>query len=256
MTAPALLFLVDDDQQFCDLLRPFLVSYGYDLMIAHHGWMAWQMLQEELPDLVILDIEMPVMDGFQFCRKLRRDPRTASLPVLFLTIRKRIEDKCRAYSLEADDYLSKPFEPLELQCRIAAVLNRTGRRQRSRRPEISLDPENRVCWVPKKSEPIQLTEQETAVLAYLLAHSYQPVSAGTLMFQILGYPRGSMGTTSVRNLMQRLRRKLEPVPSRPRFIRTVYRYGYMLATRGEEVPDNGRAKELSPRHLAVPIPLK
>lgn len=245
MAQVPLLLLVDDDRALCDLLRPFLESYGYRVMIAYHGRMAWQWLQEELPDLVILDVLMPVMDGITFCRQLRRDVHTRTIPVLFLSVQVAIDSKCRAYALQADDYLIKPFEPLELQCKIEAILRRAGLRRRTHRPAIRLDPHQRVCRVPGRVEPVPLTEQEHAILDYLVARPYQPVSAKALMVQALDYAAPAVqSTTGLRNLIQRLRRKLEPDPQRPQFIRTVHRYGYMLAPYGEGVPeDAGWLKE-------------
>lgn len=229
----ALVLIVDDNRYLCELVRDVLEADGYRVLVAYNGRVGWQLAREELPDLVILDVEMPEMDGFAVCKKLRSDKQTDSTPILFLTIRSALSDKSRAFKLGADDYLIKPFEPLELKLRVEARLRQARHPLRPERRGLVLDQEERLCWVPGQPAPIPLTDRETAILAYMLSHPYQAVSAKTLMDRALGEPLDASQTTSaVRNMMVRLREKIEPDPQKPRFIRTLRQAGYMLSPVG------------------------
>ena len=231
MDAEIHILLVDDEAAITDNLSPFLHRSGYQVTVATNGEEALQQVQESEPDLVVMDVLMPRMDGREALRRLRR--RDNWTPVILLTqVGESIE---RAMALEegADDYLNKPFDPHELVARIRAVL----RRSRPGRPPLSaawklscgplsLDRRSRQAYL--KGEKLSLTPKATALLEYLMTHPDELVTRDRLLDAVWGwdYPAG---TRAVDTRIAELRRALDDDAAQPRFIETVPGQGYRFA---------------------------
>jgi DNA-binding response OmpR family regulator len=231
MDAELHILLVDDEGAITDNLSPFLQRSGYQVTVASNGEEALQQVQETEPDLVVMDVLMPKMDGREALRRLRRLDNWT--PVILLTqVGESIE---RAMALEegADDYLNKPFDPHELVARIRAVL----RRSRPGRPPLSaawklscgplsLDRRSRRAYL--KGERLNLTPKATALLEYLMTHPDELVTRDRLLDAVWGwdYPAG---TRAVDTRIAELRRALDDDAAQPRYIETVPGQGYRFA---------------------------
>ncbi|MGD2048188.1 MAG: response regulator transcription factor [Chloroflexota bacterium] len=231
MDAELHILLVDDEAAITDNLSPFLQRSGYQVTVASNGQEALQQVQETEPDLVVMDVLMPKMDGREALRRLRRLDNWT--PVILLTqVGESIE---RAMALEegADDYLNKPFDPHELVARIRAVL----RRSRPGRPPLSaawklscgplsLDRRSRRAYL--KGEELNLTPKAMALLEYLMTHPDELVTRDRLLDAVWGwdYPAG---TRAVDTRIAELRRALDDDAAEPRFIETVPGQGYRFA---------------------------
>ena len=130
------ILVVDDEIESVKLIGLMLQRRGYEIVAARSGAQALEKAQAEKPDLIILDVMMPDMDGYEVCRRLRANPGTATLPIIMFTAKTMIDDKVAGFQAGADDYLTKPVHPEELASRIEAVLLRTSRRQVDERPPI------------------------------------------------------------------------------------------------------------------------
>ncbi|MBC7249880.1 MAG: response regulator transcription factor, partial [Anaerolineae bacterium] len=118
------ILVVDDDVYVADTMQRSLQKRGHEVLTAYNGIEALGLIQQQIPDLIILDISMPRMNGIEVCRRLRSDARTKSIPIIFLTARSMIEDKIEGFEAGADDYITKPFDIQELELRIKAILRR------------------------------------------------------------------------------------------------------------------------------------
>ncbi len=212
-----------------------LRSRGYETVVVHSGWDALRAAKIQSPDLVILDVMMPGLDGMQVCKKLRDDPNTAHLPVIFLTAKMMMNDKIEGFQAGADDYLTKPFDIQELSLRVQAVLRRS---QRGNEPtdkdqvlvagDLELNP--KTFQVSTPFNVVQLTPVEFELLYHLMKHKGQVFSSERLLHEIWGYPEGTGDPALVRMHIRNLRAKIEPNDANePVFIRTVSRHGYFIS---------------------------
>jgi len=204
---------------------------------AYDGVEALAALRRHRPDLVILDIIMPLLDGLQVCDRLRRDPALAAVPILFLTERTAIEDRIKGLDKGGDDYLVKPFDLGELKARIRALLRR-GRTTPQVGPEpqvwgsllvvgpLTLDLHARRLRVGEKT--FQLTPTEFNLLHHLMSHPGEVFSSQHLLQQVWGYPAEMADPGLVRWHIKNLRAKIEPDPAHPVYIRTMAGHGYIL----------------------------
>lgn len=226
------IFVVDDSPQERALLIDMLSSEGaFEVDQARSGKEALDLLEAgRLPDLIILDIMMPVMNGLELCRRLRGDPRFASLPILFLTARGRSEDVVEGLDAGGDDYVVKPFKPAELLARVRALLRRTHRDEDQSAilevRDLKLDTD--TYQVYRGEEPIQLTATEYRLLHYLMTHANQPLSPQHLLTAVWDYPSGTGDPDLVRVHVRNLRAKIELDASDPRYIFTVHGVGYVI----------------------------
>jgi DNA-binding response OmpR family regulator len=217
--------VVDDDRVLADLLaftlrrEQFLVSQAYD------GESAWQRWQEEQPDLVVLDVNLPKLDGFTLCRRIRAQ---ADTPIILLTVRGEEDDIVHGLGLGADDYIVKPFSPRQLVARAQAVLRRAGKTAAPAVRQVGdlvLDPARREARAGA-SDPISLTPLENRLLDYLMLNAGQVLSAEALMAHVWGADGGDRDM--LRQLVRRLRAKIEPDPAQPTYIETIPSLGYGL----------------------------
>jgi two-component system, OmpR family, response regulator RpaA len=228
--------VIDDDPAILELVAINLEMAGYDVRKTDDGIKGQALALQLVPDLILLDLMLPQVDGFTVCQRLRRDERTGNIPILMLTALGRTNDKVEGFNAGADDYLTKPFEVEELLARVRALLRRTDRMpQAARHAEIlSHGP---LTLIPERFEgiwfgqPIKLTHLEFELLHCLLQRHGQTVSPSEILREVWGY-EPSDDIETIRVHIRHLRTKLEPEPRQPRYIKTVYGAGYCL-----ELPD-------------------
>ncbi|MCC6629192.1 MAG: response regulator transcription factor [Chloroflexi bacterium] len=221
------ILIVDDHANIRALVRDYLTTQGYRVVAAGDGREALMVARAERPDLILLDVMMPNMDGFEFMRVFRREQTT---PVILLTARVAETDKVVGLELGADDYVTKPFSMQELVARIRAVLRRvspeTAPSAALRVGALTLDRATRE--VTAGDQPVSLTPSEFELLATLMAAPGRVFSREHLLERLQGDDYAGVERTidvHIRNL----RRKIEPDPSRPRYVETVFGVGYRCA---------------------------
>jgi DNA-binding response OmpR family regulator len=218
--------VVEDEDAIAEAVRARLASEGYDVLVASDGPEALRVHAERRPDLVVLDLMLPGMDGLEVCSRMQRDGWT---PVLMLTAKAEEADKVAGFAVGADDYLTKPFSLRELAVRVQAILRRRDRIEASaaeapiRRDGMVVDGRRRRVEVD--GEEVQLTPLEFEILHLLSRDPGAVLSRDELMDRIWGY-RDVAGGRVVDSHVARLRRKLGEDGNDPRFIRTVHGVGY------------------------------
>ena len=223
-----LILVVDDELAIVRLVRAKLQADGYAVVTAARGEEALALLEDQRPDLVILDLMMPGMDGFETLRHLREQ---SQLPIIMLTARAGDADKLRGLQSGADDYVTKPFNPDELSARVAAVLRRTagstpvGGRTVLRYPGVEIDLERRRATVD--GEEVRLSRTEWELLAQLAGNAGRVMLHGELLSRIWG-PEFRDEVHYLRTWVSRLRAKLEPDDDSPKLITTFPGLGYRL----------------------------
>jgi DNA-binding response OmpR family regulator len=215
----------DDDKDLLALIAFTLSQAGYFVVKANDGTSALRAFEQESPDLVILDINMPGATGFQVCEAIRTKSR---VPVMMLTVRGEEEDLVRALELGADDYLSKPFSPRTLLARVKALLRRAGMENSAplAAGRVMLDLEEHTVQVGAKP-PVRLTKLELRLLQMLIANAGHTVNSDRLLMQVWGH-RGSGDRQLLKQLVHRLRQKIEVDPAAPQMLQTVAGAGYRL----------------------------
>ncbi len=221
------ILVVDDKPELRTLLKSYFTQEGYDIVTAPNGQEALFVARREKPDLIILDLMMPEMSGYDFMRLYNRETDT---PIIILTARLEENDKVLGLELGADDYVTKPFSPRELAARVRAVLRRlekqSGGQEVLRAGEITLDRTGRSTQV--SGQPVDLTPSEFDLLATLMAAPGRVFSRLELLERLQGTAyEGYERTIDVH--IRNLRTKIEPDPSSPRYIETVYGAGYRFA---------------------------
>jgi DNA-binding response OmpR family regulator len=221
--------VVDDDLELRHLIAFALRDAGYLIVEAGDGEDALKLFQQERPDLLILDVNMPRADGFEVLRRLRASG--ARVPVMMLTVRAAEEDQVRGLDLGADDYLPKPFSPRTLLARVRALLRRSGeiRESRTEAGDLTLDPEQRGVSV-KRGELVRLTALEWRLMQFLVANAGHTLPTERLTVHVWGR-RGAGDRQMLKQLVHRLRRKIEEDPASPRYLCTVSGVGYTLSVR-------------------------
>lgn len=218
--------VVDDDRVLAEIMVFTLQRAGFDVIQAYDGQSALRRWQEEDPDLVILDVNLPDLDGFTICRRIRE---VSDTPVILLTVRSEEDDIVHGLEIGADDYITKPYSPRQLMARVQAVLRRASGTAAESLPNtrevggLVLDSTRREVQ-KGDGEPVTLTPLETELLDYLMLNAGHVLTADVLIDQVWG-PEG--GTRSMlRQLVHRLRNKIEPDPAAPTYIETVSGLGY------------------------------
>lgn len=222
------MLIADDDRKTVELVKLYLQRDGYQVVTAYDGRSALDAAREQRPDLVVLDLMMPELDGLDVCRLLRAESK---VPIIMLTARTTEADRITGLDLGADDYVTKPFSPRELAARVRAVLRRVAEREAEQGPQqlrlgrLVVDFRRHEAKVG--AEPVALTPTEFKLLKVLATEPGRAFSRAQLVDQVLsdGY-EGFERTIDVH--VMNLRRKIEPDPSRPRYLLTVYGVGYKL----------------------------
>ena len=225
----ATILVVDDEPQIRRVMRATLSAQGYAIVEARDGQEALEKLRSERPDLVILDMNMPVLDGLETCRAIRGG---SNVPVIMLTVRSAEKDKVRALDAGADDYVVKPFGIQELLARIRAAM----RRQPSSgdagphafvNDDISIDFDARR--VTRNGHSVRLTPKEFDLLKFLVDHPNRPIPHRKLLQTVWGPDYGDE-VEYLRVVINQLRKKIEAVPSQPKYLLTEPWVGYRFAT--------------------------
>jgi DNA-binding response OmpR family regulator len=215
--------VVDDDAKTVELVKLYLDRDGYQVLTAYDGVEALRLAREGYPDLVVLDLMLPDIDGLEICRTLRRE---SDVPIIMLTARTTDRDKLAGLDLGADDYVTKPFSPKELAARVRAVLRRLpGERgpEEIKTGKLSMNLATHEAWFAGR--PLNLTTVEFKLLGILAKEPGRVHSRTSLIEEALGYDFEGFDRTIDVHILN-LRKKVEPDPSRPRYIKTVYGIGY------------------------------
>ncbi len=222
-----LILVVDDERGIVKLARDYLEQGGYRVITAADGGTALAVARHERPDLVVLDLNLPGLDGLDVCRVLRRD---SDVPVIMLTARVDEADRLIGLELGADDYITKPFSPRELVARVRAVLRRVrgGVHQPGLVRAGDLEIDLKGHRVTRKGEPIGLSRTEFNLLATLAQHPGQTFTRAQLLDRLHGVAYEGYDR-SIDAHVKNLRRKLEPDSTEPRYVLTVYGIGYKFA---------------------------
>jgi len=222
------ILVVDDKANVRTLVREYLTEQGFRVVTAENGQTALYAARQEKPDLILLDIMMPEMDGFEFIRAYRKE---SDKPIILLTAKLEESDKVIGLELGADDYITKPFGMRELLARIRTVLRRTGKAPEAsqvlRAADIVLDRETHSVTVGEK--PVRLTPSEFDLLAILMAAPGRVYSRLDLLRELEGTTFEGVART-IDQHVRNLRAKIEADPAEPRYIETVFGVGYRFAS--------------------------
>jgi len=252
------ILIVDDNRPFVLAISESLRFRGYAISSAADGFEALKKVDANLPDLVLLDIEMPGMDGLRFCQELRNNPRFQAMPIIFMSVRSELVDKLAAYEAGADDYLVKPFDMLELSVRLQAVLRRSARQSATNRDRLvqaqthdvdNVEPHTNDhpaiediievgalrlylgnAMVESPVGVARLTPAEFELLKFLMQHVDQILPSERLLQEVWLYPAGVGDAAVVRWHVKNLRRKIEIEPEKPVHLRTISHHGYVLVS--------------------------
>jgi DNA-binding response OmpR family regulator len=218
--------VVDDDVKTVELVKLYLNRDGYRVFTSYDGVEALRLARESHPDLIVLDLMLPGIDGLQICRTLRTE---SDVPIIMLTAKTTDQDKLTGLDLGADDYVTKPFSPKELAARVRAVLRRLpGERgpERIAHGELTVDFLKHEAFLAGR--PLNLTTVEFKILGILVKEPGRVFSRAKLIEKAFGYDFEGFDRTIDVHILN-LRQKLEPYPKHPEYIKTVYGAGYKIA---------------------------
>ena len=226
------ILVVDNEPSIRNLLKNRLSMLGYDVVTAADGREALSVFYNEAPDLVVLEIMLPKLDGYRVCQELRKD---SNVPIIMLTALGDLADRITGLQLGADDYLGKPFSPRELEARISSILRRVNKTSTSSVSSsgvlcvgtLRIDTNKRQVY--KGDEQVRLTYMEFKSLELLVKQAGKPVSRSEILEKVWGYPPKSSADTRVVDIhISHLRAKLEADPRNPELILTYRGTGYLF----------------------------
>ncbi|MCJ7604482.1 MAG: response regulator transcription factor [Dehalococcoidales bacterium] len=219
------ILVVDDDEKTVELVKLYLNRDGYRVITAYNGNDALRLARENRPDLIVLDLMLPGIDGLEICRTLRGE---SDVPIIMLTALSTDDDRLTGLDIGADDYVTKPFSPRELAARVRAVLRRMpGERgpEKIEHGDLTVDYLKHEAFV--KEKPLNLTPVEFKILGVMVKEPGRVFSRAQIIENALGLDFNGFDRTIDVHILK-LRRKLETDPSRPRYIKTIYGAGYKL----------------------------
>lgn len=226
------ILIIDDDKKLNNLLSDYFLKFGFKVTTVTHPDEGLKILKREQPDIIILDIMLPKMDGFEVCKEIRKE---YSVPIIMLTARGEVTDRIVGLELGADDYLPKPFEPRELVARIQSVLRRSSEDLKSgiiKFGRLVVDIEKHSVLLDGKN--VDLTTMEFEILSLFVRNPGKVFTRDHLMDRIRGIEWEAFDR-SIDVLISRLRQKLNDHPKKPSFIKTIWGTGYKFI--GEELED-------------------
>ena len=222
------ILVVDDEKKIVDIVKAYLEREGYQVITAYDGRSALELARRQPPDLIVLDLMLPEISGWDVCRTLRKD---SDIPIIMLTARDDTSDKIVGLELGADDYVTKPFDPKELVSRVRAILRRSEGRALPNAviniSDLSIDIDKRL--VRRGSELLELTPIEFELLRILAEGRGRVYSRMQLLDKIQGDAYEGYERT-IDSHIKNLRKKIEPDPEHPKYVVTVYGVGYKLET--------------------------
>ncbi len=232
MTQRKRILVVDDEPNIREVVELYLRREGFEVEVTADGEAALVAIERKIPDLIVLDLMMPILGGLQLTRALRQGDY--DIPIIMLTAKGDEADRITGLELGADDYVTKPFSPKELVARVKAVLRRTSTKplvdsqaQPITRGEITINPTTHQVWV-RDGQEIVLTAKEFDLLWFLMNHPGQVFSRDQLLDNVWGFDFfGDASTVTVH--IRRLREKVEQNPTKPRHVLTVWGVGYKFA---------------------------
>jgi two-component system response regulator RpaA len=223
----ARILAIDDERDIRDLIKQGLV--GHEVITAPDGATGLEEALRSAPDLILLDVTMPEMTGFEVCRRIRSTPELLATPVIFLTARGTLADKLEGFNAGADDYVPKPFDIRELEMRVQAVLRRARPQADSETLRVGgLQLNLRTREATSHANTAILTPTEFTLLDYMMRRPGEILPTNRLLEEVWDYPPGVGDPALVRMHIRNLREKLEDDPSEPTWILTVGRQGYVI----------------------------
>ena len=232
----ATILSIDDDELVSRTIQRAMKLYGYHVLVARSGAEGLQLARRHRPDMFILDVVMPGADGFQIARQIRGDPLLQDLPILFLTAKVKDEDKIEGFRAGADDYMTKPFNLEELNLRVKAILRRIqvagSAQQEEEVDRIDVGSVTLDCRTFKVTTPngtALLTNVQFDLLYHLMSNDGKIFTSQQLLQDVWDYPRDTGSPELVRAHVKNLREKIEPIPSKPIYIRTIKGHGYTFS---------------------------
>ena len=226
------ILVADDEKDIVELIAYNLEQEGFAVCKAFDGRKAWEMVNADKPDLVILDLMMPAMPGMEVCRMIRRQAETAAIPIIMLTAKSDPVDKILGLEIGADDYITKPFHVRELIARVRAVLRRTERRPDDDLPESfdfrGLHVDFKSYQVTVDGQPVELSSREFKLLQFFIGHPGRVYSREQLLDRVWG-DEAFVEPRTVDVHISRLRGVIEPDKETSRYILTVRGIGYKFA---------------------------
>lgn len=222
------ILVVDDEVDIVDFIDDYLTGEGYEVIKAYDGVKALDKMRQDLPDLVVLDIMLPGLDGFEVCKRIRTE---STIPILMLTAKDTDVDRIVGLEIGADDYMPKPFNPRELVARVKAILRRTYRQDYQPRSQmatlkhkdLSIDAERRTATIGHSQ--LELTMKEFDLLRFLMQNPGHVYSRDHLLDYVWGQD-SFVGARTVDVHIRRLREQIETNASQPEYIITVWGVGY------------------------------
>jgi phosphate regulon transcriptional regulator PhoB len=229
------ILIIEDESDLIKLLKYNLEKEGFRVSYATDGSIALAEVRRDPPDLVILDLMLPGLDGLEVCRQLRRSDKFARIPVLMLSARSEEADRIVGLELGADDYVTKPFSMREVVARVRALLRRNEQagpqKSKLQRGDIMIDPMAHSVMVSGKT--VELSALEFRLLHYLASHPGMVFSRDQLLDSVWGNDR-TVTPRSVDVYIRRVREKIENQPQQPIYVQTVHGVGYRFAVNGDE----------------------
>jgi two-component system OmpR family response regulator len=220
------ILVVDDEKKIVEIIKAYLERESYQVIAAYNGREALDMAQKQHPDLIILDLMLPEISGWDVCRSIRKE---SEVPIIMLTARDEVTDKIVGLEMGADDYVTKPFDPKELISRVRAILRRVAPSSSTKGiiklTDLSIDTEKRQ--VRRKDIVIDLTPNEFELLRVMSENPGRVFSRMQLLDQVQGDAYEGYERT-IDSHIKNLRKKIEPDPEHPRYVITVYGVGYKM----------------------------
>lgn len=220
------ILIADDDQAMLQMVEQVLSHEGYDVVAVDSGNAVLDIIQDDTPDLFLIDVALPDVDGVQLCRKLRSNPSTNSVPIVFLTGHSNIYSVTEALGAGGDDYIRKPFAVRELTARIRAHLRRSANYSTDELASLKIVPDTYQAFVDDRE--VMLTRIEFDLLHYMVLNIDKWHATQDLLTDVWNYPEGVGDTALVRNHIRNLRRKLEINPDHPAIIQSRHGRGYSI----------------------------
>lgn len=224
------ILVVDDEPHIVEVVRDYLMQAGFHVLTAAYGTAALNLVRQEHPDLIVLDLMLPGgLDGLEVCRRIRQDNSISSIPIIMLTAKVELTDRLVGLELGADDYITKPFSPREVVARVKAVLRRFRDGAADRKlftiGNLKIDLTTRTVSV--ENHRVSVTPTEYDLLTVLARYPGRPFTRAQLVEHIYDVAYGGYDR-AIDSHIKNLRRKIEPDPSNPTYIHTVYGVGYKL----------------------------